>query len=285
MRTFAIVLLFVALAAAGKPTFPKSFLGHLKRSDQVKPENRIIDGDFTPAHIAPYAVSMSPSEIAYTHVCAGTLIAKDWILTAAHCLDFFKQLNTELMGLPVFAGIHELSNTRNGQTRYVDYAASHKGYNGEIGSDDIALLHVSEPFEFNEFVQQAVLPSFREESSGRNSSTYGWGIEEAEGTFVTELRAGKARILSSADCSSILPPEAAVTGRQVCARSNACYGDGGSPLVVEKPNANAELFGITSWGYLPCGYSQRPTVYTAVAHYIDWIAAVQWNYYYLVANA
>ena len=34
------------------------------------------------------------------------------------------------------------------------------------------------------------------------------------------------------------------------------------------------LYGITSWGLLGCGKAGRPSVFTKVSHYVNWIHAI-----------
>jgi secreted trypsin-like serine protease len=48
-------------------------------------------------------------------------------------------------------------------------------------------------------------------------------------------------------------------------------GDSGGPLVQELPDGSRELIGIVSWGVIPCGQSNAPSVYTRVSAYVDWI--------------
>lgn len=45
-----------------------------------------------------------------------------------------------------------------------------------------------------------------------------------------------------------------------------CSGDSGGPLTE-----NGEVIGILSWGFVPCGSVDRPSVYVAVSEYVNWI--------------
>lgn len=56
----------------------------------------------------------------------------------------------------------------------------------------------------------------------------------------------------------------AVGGTEV----TACGGDSGGPLTL-----NGNLFGVVSWGIIPCGINGAPTVFVSVPHHIDWINA------------
>ncbi|GLH14754.1 Lectizyme, partial [Gryllus bimaculatus] len=50
--------------------------------------------------------------------------------------------------------------------------------------------------------------------------------------------------------------------------TSACSGDSGGPLAQ-----NGEVIGIVSWGYIPCGSVNAPSVYTRVSAFNDWILA------------
>lgn len=270
MKVACLVVLLVAVASANP----------LKSSIDVSPF--IIGGENAADKSAPYLVSLSVSSIAYAHGCAGTIINKEWVLTAAHCVNELSALTGNIVGLPVYAGFTDRSNLTDAQVRTVDFAFNHKQFNNVEGSEDIALLHVTPAFELNAQVKQVSLPAFKESYEGQMSANYGWGIDDPEASFyANSLQVAKSDILTYEECKESLPSDAPVTSNHICVKVAACYGDGGSPLVVERTGDVVELAGITSFGYLPCGYNNRPTIFTAVAHYIDWIAEVQWAYYTL----
>ena len=268
MKVACFVVLLAAVACANP----------LKPAVDVTPF--IIGGSNATENSAPYLVSLSVSSVAYAHGCAGTIIGKEWVLTAAHCVNEMKALAGDIVGLPIYAGLTDRTNLADAQVRTVDFAFNHKKFNNMEGSDDIALLHVTPAFEFSSQVQPAALPAYKESYEGAISANYGWGINDVEATlYANKLQVSKATILPQEECTQSLPMDAPVTEKHICVHITACYGDGGSPLVIE--NGVAELAGITSFGYLPCGYNNRPTIYTAVSHYIDWIAEVQWAFYTL----
>ncbi|XP_037960672.1 lectizyme [Teleopsis dalmanni] len=279
MKVLGVVLL-LAVAVYGAP--PKSLQQALlqKRAPPiVDVETRIIAGEPVKTTLAPYIVSLSISSVAYAHMCAGTILNKEWVLTAAHCVHDLQNLNGDVVGLPIYAGIHDRSELEKAQVRYIDFAFSHKQFSGEEGSDDIALLHVSQPFSFDASVRSIALPYPNENFAGEWSTTYGWGLNSTEAvSYEKELQVARAEVLDATHCSDALPSDAPVAQKEICVRVAACFGDGGSPLVVERGGGTVELIGITSWGYLPCGYNGRPTVYTGVSPYVDWIAEVQWAY-------
>ncbi|XP_017493532.1 PREDICTED: lectizyme-like [Rhagoletis zephyria] len=269
MTNFLLAFLLVGSACAARKT--------------LRPESRIIGGEETTAlQLTPYLVSLSVSSIAYGHVCAGAIIGREWVLTAAHCLRELNNLNGDAIGLPIYAGIQDRSDIENAQIRNIDFYFNHKQFNAsDVSSPDIALLHVSQPFEFNSNVYSIILPYQGEAYTNKTSHTYGWGLTNADAQeYVKKLQVSQSEVLSDNGCREELPVDTPLGTNQICAKTSACFGDGGSPLVYET-TGGAELVGITSWGYLPCGYNGRPTIYTEVSRYISWITEVQWAYYIL----
>ena len=71
-----------------------------------------------------------------------------------------------------------------------------------------------------------------------------------------------------------------LTDNQLCAGGtlgeDACKGDSGGPLMSveqhpQRRSAQYFQFGIVSFGAIPCGARNAPSVYTRVSKYLDWI--------------
>jgi component factor D len=50
----------------------------------AQPRGRILGGREAEAHARPYMASV---QVNGKHLCGGVLIAEQWVLSAAHCLD------------------------------------------------------------------------------------------------------------------------------------------------------------------------------------------------------
>lgn len=58
------------------------------------------------------------------------------------------------------------------------------------------------------------------------------------------------------------------------ANKDACYGDGGGPLVCKDPHTNRYIqIGITAWG-IGCGNVGVPGVYVNVQAFTHWISDI-----------
>ncbi|XP_065364091.1 lectizyme-like [Calliphora vicina] len=239
----------------------------------------VIKGHDAVPHSAPYIVSLRKTPN-HSHSCGGTIIAKDWILTAAHCIS-------NPIGMAVVAGLHDRTNLdEQSQSRVVDWGKIHEKYTGGVGPYDIAILHLSEPLQYNEFVQPASLPAVEEIHSGE-IHLYGWGQPKAYIlTGAKILQTVETEILEFNACKATLPEDAPIDETNICSHTlntsiSACNGDSGGPLVIEHEGAPSELVGIVSWGYIPCGLAKLPSIYTRVSAYIDWVAKIQNDYYVL----
>ncbi|XP_065366140.1 lectizyme-like [Calliphora vicina] len=240
--------------------------------------NFVIMGHDAVPHSAPYIVSLRASAN-HSHSCGGTIIAKDWILTAAHCIR-------NPIGISVVAGLHERTILdEKSQSRVVDWGKIHEKYTGGVGPYDIAILHLSEPLQYNQYVQPASLPAVEEIHSGK-VHLYGWGLTKADNVGAKILQTVETEILEYNACKATLTENAPIHETNLCSHTlntsiAACSNDSGGPLVIEHEGAPSELVGIVSWGYIPCGLAKLPSIYVRVSAFIDWVAKIQNAYYVL----
>lgn len=239
-------------------------------------------------HSAPYVVSiqlMTPGE-GLVHYCAGTIINEHWILTAAHCLT-----NPQMVANSVIvAGCHDIHSrdeSRNVQLRHIDYYVRHELYLGGANPYDIALIYTKDPLIFDKFVQPANLPEQDAMPEG-HGTLYGWG--NVSMTIVPKyphkLQQANMPILDLELCEQVL----ASSGMQLH-ETNLCTGpltggvsictaDSGGPLMQEElPEvfgnaAKHTVIGIVSWGKMPCGQKNAPSVFVRVSAFTNWIQQI-----------
>ncbi|CAG0892630.1 unnamed protein product [Cyprideis torosa] len=105
---------------------------------------RIVGGaDARPGDF-PYLVSITYTPLE-RHICGGTLISENYVLTAAHCLTFVDE-NAEL---EVVVGEHHLDEEEPwSEIKQVEQIIVHPDYNEKTFQHDIGLLKLSTPVEF-----------------------------------------------------------------------------------------------------------------------------------------
>lgn len=114
---------------------------------------RIIGGDETLPGEFPWAVSV---KLNGQPICGGSLIDRNWILTAAHCVVGYNPKN-----LTVRLGAYRIKDTSEVQTVDLPVAMFivHKDYSmPRPFSNDIALLKMAESVQFTDYIIPICLP-------------------------------------------------------------------------------------------------------------------------------
>ncbi|KAB0358433.1 hypothetical protein FD754_002589 [Muntiacus muntjak] len=215
---------------------------------------RIIGGMPAPERKWPWQVSL---RIDNKHMCGGSLIAPQWILTAAHCIFGFEEYTVRTGSV--------LLHPQSGMAIPVQDIVCHSFYDVRTLSNDIALVLLAHSVNYSAFIQPVCLPEKNfEAEAGTRCWVTGWGRQMADGETGRAGSEGEepwAHSLPSA--LSSLPEQG--TGD----RSQRMRGDSGGPLVCEFNDTWVQV-GIVSWG-VACGRSELPVVYTEVSSYKDWI--------------
>jgi len=223
--------------------------------------------------------------------CGGSLIAPGVILTAAHCVDKFRQNPTELKIRCGEWDTQHQTEPYPHQDRDVQSLAIHPEFDGRNLQNDFAVLFTSEDFLLDQHIDTACLPAADESFDGTSCFATGWGKDQfgAAGEYQVVLKEIDLPVVSNGVCqdklrSTRLGQKFKLHDSFLCAGGIAgkdtCKGDGGSPLVCPSkydPNTYIQA-GIVAWG-IGCGENGTPGVYADVSKATCWIDSVMTCHY------
>lgn len=227
--------------------------------------NAIVGGDRA-SEDYPFMASLQMPDEARMH-CGATLIAPEWLATAAHCVSDVKPEQ-------LTARVGSADRMQGGELRDVQEIKVHPDWGHDIDSwYDIALVHLNKP------VSATPAPIAQVPQVGSESRVIGWGRECADTSdrcehapFPRQLKEIDTRVLADAECAP--DSDGSVETCTGTSRDEAIgIGDSGGPQLVRDESGRWALIGMASRNLGAGGGDQvgKPSLFTDAAHFGDWI--------------
>jgi secreted trypsin-like serine protease len=212
------------------------------------------------------------------YVCAGSLIAPDWVVTAAHCTyAWVRRWPVDPDGF-VLTATTRLS--KPGPKYPVTEVVPYPGYDARTPADDIALIKIDTK-------GARVGPPIRLEGPpvkdqvGQIAHIVGFGVSNltlAQRRKVETLQLIQAAVRGDGCFAPGNYPRLRGQGA-FCAESlyrhhDTCYRFGGSPLVMRDAKGERYLGGLVSWVSACPSEVYKMEPYIDVQHYVPWIKSV-----------
>ena len=254
------------------------------------------DGSW-PAQVSLHSadkVDDTPESRFQSQFCGGSIIARQWILTAAHCVVGEDGSASDPASILVRSGAVDM---RQGDLRKVARVIPHEAYNPTLIDNDIALLQLAEPISSSSGPVSAIhIQRQGEQPPNGPATVIGWGMLE-DGKFPISLMETNIDIFPNETCNAGMAEQTrrdmggfllgmgesnripidkleqafailaqnigdALTDGMVCAGTQSgqrtmCNGDSGGPLMVRAANGEWLQVGVVSWNRKPIGATQN----------------------------
>ena len=216
------------------PAWQRNFHRWLQEVNAAQQPLRIIGGEQAAAGELPDCVAVG-SDTGFC--CSGTLIGRDLVVTAAHCVR-------GSCASRVYIGVNS-NQPATGRVVKVRKAIPHPDYNPLIDAGDVALLVLDAPGRRpapedrpGPADRRGVLDSGSSASASREFGTF--GVQMKVDTIVASGSCGAADAQQRYGCNA---------GREIVAGGNgadSCNGDSGGPAYVRDADGKLLLAGATS---------------------------------------
>jgi secreted trypsin-like serine protease len=263
--SLSIFMLSIGMAlSCGTPAIPPSFSA------------RIINGTEARPNSWPWMVFLTVNS---EFSCGGSILDKDTILTAAHCVDDV----TAISSLRIGVGLHNRSSANINNLYSVSRIIIHPQWNRTTIRNDVAIIKLRNALTFSDRVSPVCLPPQNSHSSlyGKNVVATGWGRTQS-GEPADLLQQAQLKVINETffyllNDTGFFPSEQYAVIEYIDRNdsdTNICSGDSGGPLVYFD-GKKWTIFGVTSYGpedqITGICFTNFPSYFQSVPFYLDFI--------------
>ena len=245
---------------------------------------QVANPNAAPAFIQLLEVDYDDGRVEIEHQCGASLIAGDWILTAANCL-----WNDDRGYTPKAAQKFKATHPQTGEIRDIDRIIFPDNLRQTGWPADIALVHVSRPFSTDARMTLAAQNPTPPTSGTATVWGKGDSVRVGRDDFELDSRDFRRSQLRRADVplhpANVCSTNGLFNG-MICAEAishnnsapGTCEGDDGGPLTLNAndPRKMVQIGVVSDVDELKdddhCG--SRPMFYTNVGTWANWIASV-----------
>ncbi|KAB0805033.1 hypothetical protein PPYR_02003 [Photinus pyralis] len=242
MLKIVLVATIAALVAEASP-MPRLQLPQL--------DGRIVGGVDTTIESYPHQVSVMYFD---RHICGGSIIAHNLILTAAHCT---RGKDAQFLNIRYGTSLRN----QGGTVVAIAEIHDHPNYDPVTTDFDISVLKLSSDIDLSHTAQIIPMISVNAQEGGRTALVTGWGALYTDGPSPKQLQVVELKEEDRKACNKAYEGE--ITERMICFMNpgqDACQGDSGGPLI-----SNGVQIGVVSWGY-DCADPLYPGVFADLAN-------------------
>lgn len=238
---------------------------------EYDPDQKIVGGKDCKLGECPWqAVLLSEDNEPF---CGGTILSRQFILTAAHCMNQTKYFKV------IVGEINTLKKDGTESIHKVDKIIIHPKFVRLTYDFDIAVVKLKEAINFTDNIIPACLPEpdFAEQvlMNEKEAMVSGFGRLHERGAQSTKLMMLNVPYVSRQTCKE--SSKFTISEYMFCAGydeevKDACQGDSGGPHVTPYKNTYF-ITGIVSWGE-GCAQQGKYGVYTKVSKLHKWLKGV-----------